>query len=361
MGKRILVLGGNGILGRRISRAIATMPSAECVIGGRGRRHAGGYEITNTTALTVNIQDPASLRQALGGVFAVVNAVGTDQAHDYTVAETCAGLGIHYVDLAEGRAQVEGITRLNRRALQKNCQIVSGASAVPAVSASLVDTLVPEFDRISDIHVSFSPGIILPGAEATLRTILGNAGSSFRLKENGRWRYAYGWSESEKVVFPKPVGTRRVYLSDVPDLDLFPTRYGAQTVSFRAGLELKFFNRGLFLLARMRRWGWIKNLSGWAPGLIAAGRLFRGFGSATGGMRVLVRGRRNDEELEYTVFLVARDGNGLAISCSPALALIRRWVDRGVPDFGAVPCVGLLSWDEIKAEMLDHDIVLVRQ
>jgi len=361
MGKRILVLGGNGTLGRRISRAIAAMPSAECVIGGRGLRNARTPAEANTAAVTVNIRDPASLRQALSGVFAVINAVGMFPAHDFTVAETCAGLGIHYVDLAEGRAHVEGITRLNRRALQKNCQIVSGAGAVPAVSAALIDMLVPEFDRISDIHVSLSPGNVLPDGEATLRTILGNAGSSFRLKENGRWRYAYGWSESEKVIYPKPVGKRRVYLSDVPDLDLFPPRYGAQTVSFRAGLGLKFFNRGLFLLARMRRWGWIKNLPWWATGLIATGRLFRKIGSTAGGMRVLVRGRRDGEELEHTVFLIARDSNGLAISCSPALALIRRWVDRGVPDFGAVPCVGLLSWDEIKAEMLDHDIVLVRQ
>ncbi|MDH3513406.1 MAG: saccharopine dehydrogenase NADP-binding domain-containing protein [Gammaproteobacteria bacterium] len=361
MGKRILVLGANGTLGRRISRAIAAMPSAECVIDGRGLRTARIPAETNTTEVTVNIRDPASLRQALDGVFAVINAVGMFPAHDYTVAETCAGLGIHYVDLADSRAHVEGITRLNRRALQKNCQIVSGAGAVPAVSAALIDMLITEFDRISEIHVSFSPGNVLPDGEATLRTILGNAGNSFRLKENGRWRYAYGWSESVKVVYPEPLGRQRLYLSDVPDLDLFPARYGAQTVTFRAGLGLKFFNRGLFLLARMRRWGWIKNLPGWAPGLITAGRLFRGIGTAAGGMRVLVRGRRDGEELEHTVFLVARDGNGLAISCSPSLALIRRWVNRGVPDFGAVPCVGLLSWDEIKAEMTDHDIVLVRQ
>ncbi|MDH3371159.1 MAG: saccharopine dehydrogenase NADP-binding domain-containing protein [Gammaproteobacteria bacterium] len=361
MGKRILVLGGNGILGRRISRVIATIPSAECVIGHHGLLNASSSVEANITTLTVNPQDPASLRQALDGVFAVVNAIGTIPVHDYTVAETCAGLSINYIDLAQVRAYVEGISRLNRRALQKNCQIVSGASVVPAVSAALIDMLTHEFDRISEIHVSFSPGYMLPGGEATLRTVLTTAGSSFRLKENGRWRYAYGWSESEKVIYPKPVGKRRVYLSDVPDLDLFPPRYGAQTVSFRTGLGLNFFNRGLFLLARMRRWGWIQNLPWWAPGLIATGRLFRNIGSTAGGMRVLVRGRRDGEELEHTVFLIARDSNGLEISCSPAVALIRRWVNHGVPDFGAVPCVGLLSWDEIKAEMLDHDIVLVRQ
>jgi len=360
MGKRILVLGGYGIFGRRISRAIAAMPSVECVIGGRRPRKGRGYNGDNITALTVNAHDPASLRLALDGGFAVVNAVGPFQAHDYTVAETCAGMGVHYVDLAETRAHVDGITRLNRRAQQKHCLIVSGASSVPAVSAALVDMLAPEFDRISDIHVCLSSGNKNPCGEATLRTILSYAGSSFRIKENGRWRNAYGWSESEKVVFPAPVGKRRVYLCDVPDLDIFPTRYGAQTVIFRAGLGLKLFNRGLFLLARARRLGWIKNLTGWAPGLIVASHLFRGFGSAAGGMQVLVRGRKNGEEIQHTASLVARDNNGLMISCSPALALIRKWVERGVADSGAVPCVGLLAWDEIKAEMVSHDIVLVR-
>ena len=360
MGKRILILGGNSALGRHISRAIAAMPLAECVIGSRRPLKRNGFIGENITALTVNIHDPANLRQAFGGVFAVVNAMGPFQAHDYTVAETCAGMGIHYVDLAETRAHVDGITRLNRRAQQKNCLIVSGASAVPAVSTALVDLLAPEFDRISDIHACLSLGNKTPLGVATLRTILGYAGSSFRFKENGRWRYAYGWSDSEKVVFPRPVGKRRTYLCDAPNLDIFPTRYGAQTVTFRAGLELKLFNRGLFVLARMRRLGWIKNLSGWAPGLSAASRMFRGFGSATGGMRIVVRGRKNEEETEHTVFLISRDTNGLVISSSPALALVRKWVERGVPDAGAVPCIGLLTWDEIKAEMVNHDIVLVR-
>lgn len=358
MGKRILILGGYGTFGRRISRAISVIPSAECVIGGRRPSKAGEFAGGNTTIMAVNIHDPASLRRALDGVFAVVNTVGPFQSHDYSVAETCVGMGIHYVDLADARAHVDGITRLNRRAQQQNCLIVSGASTVPAVSAALVDMLASEFDRISDIHSCISPGNKNPRGVATVRAILSYTGHSFRIKENGRWRHAYGWSEPEKVVFPQPVGERRVYLCDVPDLDIFPARYDAQTVSFRAGLELNLFNHGLAILGRARRWGWIKNLTGWAPGLIAASHLFRGFGGVAGGMRVLVRGRKNGEEIQRSAFLIARDANGPAIPCSPSVALIRKWVEHGVPDTGAVPCVGQLTWDEIKAELVNYDIVL---
>jgi len=360
MGKRILVLGGYGTLGRRISRAIAAIPSADCVIGGRHPQKAAPLSGENVTTITVNIHDPASLRLALEGAFAVVNAVGPFQTSDYTVAEACAVRGIHYVDLADGRVYVEGITRLNRRAQQHNCLIVSGASSIPAVSAALIDMLAPEFDRISEIHTCISPGNQNPRGLASVQAVLSYAGNPIRLKDNGRWRYGYGWSEAEKVKFPRPVGKRRAYLCDVPDLDLFPARYGAQTVSFRAGFELNLFNYGLAILSRLRRWGWIKDLSHWAPALIAASNLFRGSGGEPGGMRVLVRGRKNDREAEHTVFLIARDANGPAIACTPAVALIRRWIERGVSTPGAVPCVGLLAWDDIKAELVNYDITLVR-
>ena len=360
MGKRILVLGGYGTFGQRISRAVAAIPSVECVVGGRFPRKAAPLAGDNIAAVTVNVNDVASLRRAFGGAFAVINAAGPFQGRDYTVAETCAGMGIHYADLADGRAYVEGITRLQRRAQQKNCLIVSGASSVPAVSAALVDMLAPEFDRIHEIHTCISPGNKNPRGLATVRAILSYTGGPLRLKHQGRWRYAYGWSEPETVMFPAPVGKRRVYLCDVPDLDVFPARYGAQTVTFRAGLEMNLFNYGLALLGRARRWGWMKSLTGCAPGLIAISQLFRHFGGVAGGMRVQVSGRKNGEEIEHTAFLIARDANGPAIPCSPSVALIRQWVERGVHDAGAVPCVGLLGWNEISAELRNYDIVLVR-
>ncbi|MBI3546002.1 MAG: saccharopine dehydrogenase NADP-binding domain-containing protein [Gammaproteobacteria bacterium] len=212
MGRKILVIGGYGTFGWRISQAIAAIPSVDCVIGGRSPQKIKQDLGDNITSLAVNINDQASLRRALEGAFAVVNTVGPFQERDYTVAETCAGLGIHYVDLADGRAYVDGITRLQRRAQQNNCLIVSGASSVPTISAALVDMLAPEFDRINEIHTCISPGNKNPRGAATVRAILSYTGKSLRIKERGRWRYAYGWSEPEVVRFPPPIGKRRVYL-----------------------------------------------------------------------------------------------------------------------------------------------------
>ena len=160
--------------------------------------------------------------------------------------------------------------------------------------------------------------------------------------------------------FPRPVGRRRVYLCDVPDLDIFPARYGAHTVSFRTGFELGLFNHGLAVLGRLRRWGWMKNPAKWAPLFITVARVFHGFGGEPGGMQVQLRGRKNGRDIEHTAALLARDANGPAIECSPAIALIRKWVEHGIPATGARACVGWLAWNEIKAELVNYDITLVR-
>jgi len=60
------------------------------------------------------------------------------------------------------------------------------------------------------------------------------------------------------------------------------------------------------------------------------------------------------------MFLIARDDNGPLIPCSPAIALIRQWVRQGVSTTGAMPCVGLLSLNNITNELKEYDIVLVR-
>jgi hypothetical protein len=360
MGKRILVLGGYGVFGSRISQAIARIPAAECVIGGPHPQKAAPYLNENITAVTVNVRDAASLRRALDGVFAVVNAAGPFQARDYAVAEACAASGIHYVDLAEARSFVEGIGRLNRRAQQHNCLLVSGTGLSPTISSLLVEMLLPDFDHISEIHTAVSIGNRSPRGEASVRSVLACVGAAIRLKERGRWRYAYGWSEPRTVHFPAPVGRRRVYLCDVPDLDIFPARYGAQTVTFRAGLELSLGNGSLALLGWMRRHRWARNLPDWAPGLIAAGSLLRNAGSPASGMRVLVRGRRNGQDCERAVFLIARDANAAAIPGSPSVALVRQWIEQGIAQTGAMPGVGLLRWDDIRNELADYDIRLVR-
>jgi hypothetical protein len=84
------------------------------------------------------------------------------------------------------------------------------------------------------------------------------------------------------------------------------------------------------------------------------------FGDPNGGLAVELRGDKGGEPLVHSVFLVARDGNTPAIAAAPAIALIRKWTRQGVSTTGVTPCVGLLDWTEVRNELMEYDIVLVR-
>ena len=359
--KRILILGTFGPFGRRLAQSLARLPNAECMIGAAPTDAAErlARELGIQT-VAVNPRAASSVRHALPGVFAVVNTCGPFLDPEYTVAEQCAELGVHYIDPGDTRDYVYGMQRLARAAERSGAQLVTAASAAPTMSAVLADMLVPEFDRVREIHTCLTPGARDQRELATVRAIINYAGNPARMKERGRWREFYYWSQPQRVKFPAPLGRRRAYLCDRLDLDLFPKRYGAQTVTFRMALPWRSFSLALAGVGWLGRRGVITEPPGSLLTLVRLGARLLPTHRFAGGLRVELRGEHRGEELMYTVFLVARDRHCAAISAAPILALAKKWLAHGVATAGVTSCVGLLGWDELKAELLAYDVVLVR-
>lgn len=359
--KRILILGPFGPFGQRLARSLAQLPDAECLLGAEPTNVAErlAHEL-GLQVIAVNAREPDSVRHALPGVFAVVNTCGPFLDPEYTVAEQCADLGVHYIDPGDTREYVYGMQRLARAAERGGAQLVTAASAAPTVSAALVDMLVPEFDRVREIHTCLTPGARDQRELATVRAIINYADNPARMKERGRWREFYNWSQPQTVSFPAPLGRRRAYLCDRLDLDLFPKRYGAQTVTFRSALPWRSFNLALAGVGWLGRRGVITDPPGSLLTLVRLGARILPTRRVAGGLRVELRGERRGEDLTHTTFLIARDRHNAAISAAPILALVKKWLARDVSTSGVTPCIGLLDWSELRAELVDYDIVLVR-
>jgi saccharopine dehydrogenase-like NADP-dependent oxidoreductase len=309
----------------------------------------------------VNPREPESVRRALSGVYAVVNTCGPFLDPEYTVAEQCAERGVHYIDSGEARDYVNGMQRLARAAERSGAMIVTAASAAPAVSAALVDLLGSDFDRIREIHTCLTPGARDQRELAAVRAILSIADNPARMKERGRWREFYYWTKPQRVDFPPPIGRRRGYLCDRPDLDLFPRRYDAQTVTFRMALPWRSVNLVLAGVGWLGRREVLRAPPGWLLALVRTGARLLPTRRYGGGLRVEVRGECRGAETAHTAFLIARDRHSQAIAAAPIVALVRKWVARGAAERGVLPCVGLLDWNEIRAELRDYDIVLIRR
>jgi saccharopine dehydrogenase-like NADP-dependent oxidoreductase len=287
----------------------------------------------------------------------VVYTAGPFQRQSYDVAEAAIAGGCHYIDLADGRAFVAGISRLDESARERRVSVISGASSVPALSSAVVDRYAPRFNQLTTIRIGIASGARAPGL-ATVRGIFGYLGKPFTRFENGAWVATYGWLDLRRQRFPAPLGRRWMGSCDVPDLEVFPRRYpGVSTVTFHAGLASDIGHLAVYALAGLVRAGVLRSAVPFAAPLNRAARLLEPVISHRGGMFVTLEGTdRHDERLSLTWNLLAAQNHGPEIPCAAAVALVRKLAGGHSLPIGAMPCVGLLSVEEYLAPLHALDV-----
>ncbi len=356
MTKKILILGGYGTCGRRIAEILMQEPDAECVIGGRDAvRGQAVSAALGIPFVAVDIERQASLNGALDGVFAVVNTCGPFRPHDYVVAERCARRGVHYVDMADETSYILGIEGLSGRAIEGGVSVVSGAGSGLAFSSVLAAAIAPGFDAIAEIEVAMLSGNRNPRGLASVRALLAAQKRRARLYEGGAWHEVPGYTKGRTVALPEPFGRHRLYVTDAPEIEILGKRYGAG-VTYRTGLELAVLNRAHAWLGSLNRLGVIADPARYAKSLHAVQKGLRRFGKAAFGLRVVLRGERGGEPLVRKAALVACE-DGLSALCTPAVALVRKWMAGG-GEPGAFPCSSVLTLADMTCEWTMQHVVL---
>jgi hypothetical protein len=360
----ILIVGGYGTFGSRAAERLALSCSAGLIIAGRDLRKAEacaaalarstGATIT-AAAIDAAAPDHATIRALAPAV--VLNASGPFQAQDYTLARAAIAAGAHYVDLADARAFVTGITALDDDARRADVLVVSGASSVPALSSAVVDAYLPRFSRLDAIDIGISPANRFDPGLATTRSILGAIGRPHAARIDGRAAAVYGWQGLRRHRAPG-IGARWLACCDVPDLALFPARYPtARTIMFRAGLEVPLLHFGLWGLSWIVRAGLLHRPDRLAAPLLALKRRLHWLGSDTGLMYVAMTGADPQGATLGLVWrCIARRNHGPSIPQAPATVLAARLAAGRETRRGATACIGLLTLADIRASLAGLDI-----
>jgi len=347
----INVLGGYGIFGGRVAEALAREPACRVRVAGRSTRIGANFaERIGAEFHQCDLGDRDALKRAIDGSFLVIHSAGPFQGADYHVAELCLEAGAHYLDLADAREFVAGIGRLDGQARSRGLLAVSGVSSTPAITSALIASVAPDFAHIEEIQTALSPGNQNPRGAATIAAVLSYLGRKIRVWQDGRWVVRPGWGDVKRLQFPAPVGRRRVHNCEVPELELFPTVFGARTVRFSAGLELNLLNYLLSLCALPSRWFGF-DFSRHARFFLNASMMLFPFGTTNGALAIWLRGKDHaSRQIERRIALVT-DYDGPATPSSAAIVLARKILHSGPPRTGAFPCVGLLTLEEILAHL----------
>lgn len=360
MSKSILILGGYGNFGKRISESLAKQSNICFIIAGRSIEKANQLcdklRSENCAAelkpivLDIFSEDfPQQLKSL--SPFLVIHTSGPFQGQDYRVPQACIDAGAHYIDLADDRRFVCDIAKLDEQAKAKNLFIVSGASSVPGLSSTVIDHFTKEFSCIDSIDIAIAPGNRAERGEATVKAILSYTGHAIKIFENGAWINKYGWMSPRKIDFGKTVGKRLLANVDVPDLELFPARYApVKTVNFQAGLELPFLHWTMVGMAWLAKKGIVKNWPHLVKPIVATSNWFINLGSDIGGMMIKLNGLDvNEMPKEILWRLTAERGVGPYIPTLSAIILAQQLIADKPFTAGATACLGLYSLADFDA------------
>lgn len=342
------------MFGGRLARQLIAEGQTRLIIAGRSLSKARAFcEHHGGQPRRIDLADPDLAAQiaALDPVL-IVDAAGPFQsygANPYRVVEAALQTGAHYLDLCDDADFSAGITALNAAAKSANISLISGVSSVPAISSCVADALTTGMTDIHLIESAILPGNRAPRGRSVMQSILSQVGQPIKVQRGGRTDTPRGWSLAKKITLQTGQSgdiTRVASLIGAPDLKLFPGRYGAHSVLFRAGLELSIMQQGLAALGWLAARTPLRPVSLLGPLKWIADQL-EPLGSDKGGMQVRVVGIGPDGEMtEHNWTLIAEAGDGPGIPAVPAKIMIHKLLAGEVPA-GARPCLGAFSMDEL--------------
>lgn len=354
MTRPILILGGYGNFGKRIATALDAAGIVTLIAGrDSAKAKALAGRLAHAAPLALDIRTGLAEALAQHAPLAVIHTAGPFQGADYAVAEACIAAGVHYIDLADGRAFVNGFAALDPKAKAAGVAAISGASSVPALSAAVVEHFASEFIRFDSIDYGICPGQKTERGLATLQGVFGTVGKPFA-PVLGKIRY--GWQDMRRVRFPE-LGHRWVGNCEIPDLDLLPDRYGFTCIRFGAGIELAPLHWALWGMSWLVRLGLPLHLEKQARWMLPVGDWFNPLGSVDGGMYVHLAGQgREGQPLRRSWYILAFDGDGPQIPTIPAIVLAKKLAKGvGLPQ-GAYACLGVVTLEEYLAELEGYQI-----
>lgn len=359
---RVLIIGGYGNFGSFIARMLARERNIQLIIAGRNAAKARAFVKTltpknNVEIAVLDIYDnlPVSLEMIAPNV--VIHTSGPFQDQGYDVAQACIDQGCHYVDLADGRNFVTGISGLDAAAKTQNVLVCAGASSVPCLTSAIIDAYIDDFETLETVEYAIATAQLTNRGLATIRAVLSYAGKPFTTLIDGEMRPVYGWLGLKWRNFwnlnLRPLGN-----CDIPDLDIFPKRYPTlKTIRFRAGLELKLLHLILTALSGLVRIKLFPSLQPMAPFLLRTSYIFDFFGKDSSGFYMDLCGIDNAGNNKTIHFnLVAKNGDGLCIPSIPSIIMAKKFANGEIDKTGATPCLDLITLDEYLAVLGEFDI-----
>ena len=344
----VLIVGGYGTFGGRLAELLSGEPGLTLLIAGRSLDRAERWCAAHAGAarfVPVAFDRSAPIDPQLAALAPdwVVDASGPFQLYSgdpYRLIRACIERGTHYLDLADGSAFVDGIAEFDEAARRAGSVILSGASSFPVLTAAVVRSLAPAFERLDTITGGIAPSPFADVGENVIRAIAAYAGQAIPIVRDGRAVSAHPLTETRRFTIAPPghvpLASTLFSLVDVPDLRALPKLWPElRGVWMGAGPVPAILHRLLIGCAWAVRIGIVPRLDWMAPLMSWASNHLR-WGEHRGGMFVEATGTdAAGARLRRSWHLLAEGDDGPLIPSMAAAIVVTDTLRGRAPPAGA--------------------------
>lgn len=345
---RILILGGYGTFGGRLAQLLSHDARVSLLLAGRSLAKAKQYCAGLHGAaerIPLQFDRDANLVEQINQCKPdiLVDASGPFQAYGtapYRVVEACLACQVHYLDLADGSAFVQGIEAFDEEARAAGIFVLSGVSSYPVLTAAVVRALLPGMAVVRNITGGIAPSPYAGVGLNVIRAIASYAGKPVSIRRDSQTRQSFPFTETIQFVIAPPgklpLHALKFSLVDVPDLQILPTIWPhLQNVWMGAGPVPGLLHAALRALAWMVRLGLLKSLAPMAR-LMHNAVNWLSWGEHRGGMFVSVTGEDAiGQPISRSWHLLAEGDDGPLIPSMAAAAIVQRVLSGASPTAGA--------------------------
>ncbi|MFK8184714.1 MAG: saccharopine dehydrogenase family protein [Phormidesmis sp.] len=256
MTKTVLVIGGNGRIGRSAATDIVTYTDAEVTV--TGRQATSAFELSEQQHyLPLDLADKAAVEKAIAQHDLIIHCAGPFRSRNHHVLESCIAQGKPYLDVADSPDYVNKALKYRQAAQEAGVTAVISTGIFPGISGSMVRQGIEWFKsaegNAENVHLSYLVAGSGGAGVTVMRTTFIELQTPFMSKIKGKWRAIAPYSQREVIDFPR-YGKGGVYwFNTVEALTVADTFPELQTIVTKFGSVPDYYNRLTWLTARAPR------------------------------------------------------------------------------------------------------------
>jgi saccharopine dehydrogenase-like NADP-dependent oxidoreductase len=247
----ILIVGGSGVVGRRIAAELAPDYPNRVIVAGRNLARAEQTAAAighGVRGRKIDIAVPSSIAAALEGVAVVISCIDQPgRAVLWAAVErrlSYTDITPHLTELGRGAAY----EKIDAAARASGARLVLGTGIVPGISNVMVRALADALGGADEIETALLLAAGDVSGPASFDYFLQELTMPFGIRVDGEDRPARAFSAPRYTDFPPPFGARLSYLFPFSDQVLYPRTMGARTALTRLAIEPAWLARLLAML-----------------------------------------------------------------------------------------------------------------